>query len=248
MIAFISDIHSNLAALEAVLAEIDALGCDRIWCLGDTVGYAAQPAECLDLVLARCEVVIGGNHDLAVAGDARVNEQVVPGMFEGSPGAGIAFARSALGEERLARLSQLAPSALLDNVELHHGSARDPIWEYVRTAEAATAHLLEQERPLCAVGHTHMPLLWELDDGTAVARGGLMPGDSSIVLERGPRRVFNPGSVGQPRDRDPRAAWASLDAGALTFRRTPYDIAATRASIVAAGLPEESGERLELGW
>lgn len=248
MIALISDVHSNLAALEAVLAEIDVLGCDRIWCLGDTVGYAAQPAECLDLVLARCEVVLAGNHDLAVAGHPFADEATVPGMYEGGPGAGIALARRVLGPARLARLGTLDPSAFLDNIELHHGSDRDPVWEYVRSPEIATEHLRLQQRELGAVGHTHMPLLWELPSGADTAVGGLMPATSSVLLERGVRRVFNPGSVGQPRDRDPRAGWATLDGGTLTFRRTDYDIARTRATIDAAGLPEETGERLELGW
>jgi diadenosine tetraphosphatase ApaH/serine/threonine PP2A family protein phosphatase len=253
VIALISDVHGNLPALEAVLAEIDELGRAqgepvRIWCLGDTVGYAAQPAECVDLVRARCEVVLAGNHDLAVVGDARVNRDAVPGLFNGGPGAGIAYAVRTIGPERMAWLAGLEPSRLLDNVELHHGSDRDPIWEYVRTEESATAHLKLQQRELGAVGHTHMPLLWELPDGAAGAKGGLMPDGSSIVLERGAKRVCNPGSVGQPRDRDPRAAWAVLDRGTLSYRRTAYDIERAQASIRAAGLPSETADRLALGW
>jgi diadenosine tetraphosphatase ApaH/serine/threonine PP2A family protein phosphatase len=250
MIALISDVHSNLPALEAVLADIRRLGgADaRIWCLGDTTGYAAQPAECVDLVLEHCELVLAGNHDLAVTDDARVLQAEVPGLFEGGPGAGIALAKRVLGPERIARLATLEPSALLDNVELHHGSDRDPVWEYVRTDATATSHLLQQQRDLGAVGHTHMPLLWELAPGAAVATGGTMPGGSSVVLERGSKRVFNPGSVGQPRDRDPRAAWASLDGGVLTFHRVEYDIRAAQAAIRAAGLPADTAERLELGW
>jgi diadenosine tetraphosphatase ApaH/serine/threonine PP2A family protein phosphatase len=253
VIALISDVHGNLPALEAVLADIDAVGAARgeparIWCLGDTVGYAAQPAECIDLVRARCEVVLGGNHDLAVAGDPRVSRDAVPGLFNGGPGAGIAYAVRTIGPERMAWLAAQQPSRILDNVELHHGSARDPIWEYVRTAESATGHLNLQQRELGAVGHTHMPLLWELAPGAMQAQGGLMPDGSSVVLDRGPRRVFNPGSVGQPRDRDPRAAWAILDRGTLSFRRTPYDIERAQAAIVAAGLPAETADRLALGW
>lgn len=249
MIAFISDIHSNLPALEAVLADIDAASPDaRIWCLGDIVGYAASASECLDLVLARCEVVIAGNHDLAVADDARVDEDAVPGLFQGGPGAGIAHARRVLSKEQLDALGRLEPHRVLDNLELDHGSSRDPIWEYVRTPEIATLHLQQQQRDLGAVGHTHMPLLWELPDGAPEATGGLMPDGTGVELTAGVRRVFNPGSVGQPRDRDPRASWASLDDGMLTFRRVEYDIAAARAAIDAAGLPAETGERLELGW
>lgn len=249
MIALISDVHGNLPALEAVLADIGALAPDvRIWCLGDTVGYAANPAECVDLVRARCEVVLAGNHDLAVVDDPRVSRDAVPGLFTGGPGAGIELAARTLGPERIAWLATLEPSRLLDNVELHHGSDRDPIWEYVRTVETATAHLQGQQRELGAVGHTHMPLLWELPPGADEAHGGLMPEGSSIVLERGTRRVFNPGSVGQPRDRDPRAGWAVLDRGTLSFRRTTYDIERAQAAIRAAGLPSETADRLALGW
>lgn len=249
MIALISDVHGNLPALEAVLADIDSLDpATRIWCLGDTTGYGASPAACVDLVRDRCEVVLGGNHDLAVAGDSRVSRTAVPGLFEGGPGAGIEHAIRTLGSDRIAWLASLAPSRILDNVELHHGSDRDPIWEYVRTPESATAHLQQQQRELGAVGHTHMPLLWELSEGSAAADGGLMPAGSSIVLTRGTRRVFNPGSVGQPRDRDPRAAWATLQHGTLSFRRTEYDVERARAEIAAAGLPAETGDRLQLGW
>lgn len=249
MIAFISDIHSNLTALDAVLADIDATAPGaRIWCLGDIVGYGAQPGECTDLVFERCEVVIAGNHDLAVVGDDRIDEDNVPGLFQGGPGAGIAHAKRVLSQGQLDALSRLEPHRVLDNIQLDHGSARDPIWEYIRTPEIATLHLQQQERPLGVVGHTHMPLLWELAEGAAEATGGLMPEGTGIDLTPGITRVFNPGSVGQPRDRDPRASWATLDEGRLTFHRTTYDVVAARATIDAAGLPAESGERLELGW
>ncbi|MCW2928766.1 MAG: metallophosphoesterase family protein [Thermoleophilia bacterium] len=249
MIALISDVHGNLTALEAVLADLDALAPGaRIWCLGDTVGYGSHPAECLDLVRARCEVVLAGNHDLAVAGDPRSAPSVEPGLWAGGPGAGIEHALRTLGPERIAYLRTLQPSRVLDNVELHHGSDRDPVWEYVRSVESATAHLLEQRRELGAVGHTHMPLLWELPDGATEATGGLMPSGSAFVLHRGTRRVFNPGSVGQPRDRDPRAGWATLERGTLTFRRTEYDVAAAQARILECGLPQETADRLALGW
>jgi diadenosine tetraphosphatase ApaH/serine/threonine PP2A family protein phosphatase len=249
MIAFISDIHSNLTALEAVLADIDATAPDaRIWCLGDIVGYAAQPGECLDLVFERCEVVIAGNHDLAVVDDPRIIEDAMPGLFQGGPGAGIELAKRELSHGQLEALGRLEPHRVLDNIQLDHGSARDPIWEYIRTPEIATIHLQQQERVLGVVGHTHMPLLWELFDGADEATGGLMPEGTGIDLTPGVRRVFNPGSVGQPRDRDPRASWAALDDARLTFHRTEYDVAAARATIEAAGLPAETGERLELGW
>lgn len=251
MIALISDIHGNLQALQAVIERIDQLdAAPRIWCLGDITGYGARPGECVDLVRARCEVALVGNHDLAVVHDKRVlaNREQVAGMFEGGPGAGIAYAQQVLDESQVAWLRSLQPHCVLDNVELQHGSTRDPIWEYVRTAESATTHLMAQQRELGAVGHTHMPLLWELAAGATEATGGLMPDGSSLVLHRGTKRVFNPGSVGQPRDRDPRAAFATLASGTLAFHRVEYDIVQARADIAAAGLPAESSERLELGW
>lgn len=249
MIAIISDVHGNLPALEAVLAHIDSRGEGvRVWCLGDTVGYGADPGACLDLVRERCEVVLAGNHDLAVAGDERAAEQVEPGLWQGGPGAGIRHAIATIGSDRLEWLRTLSPSRVLDNVELHHGSDRDPVWEYVRTVESATEHLRLQQRELGAVGHTHIPLLWELAAGETAATGGMMPEGSSVVLARGTRRVFNPGSVGQPRDRDPRAGWALLDRGTLSFHRTEYDVDRARARIAQAGLPQESGDRLALGW
>jgi diadenosine tetraphosphatase ApaH/serine/threonine PP2A family protein phosphatase len=249
VIAIISDVHGNLPALEAVLADIESRSTDaRIWCLGDTVGYGASPSECVDLVRSRCEVVLAGNHDLAVAGDERSAEHVEPGLWQGGPGAGIRHAIASLDDQQLEWLRSIEPSRLLDNVELHHGSDRNPVWEYVRTVESATAHLRLQQRELGAVGHTHMPLLWELPAGADVAHGGLMPEGTSLTLARGTRRVFNPGSVGQPRDRDPRAGWATLQQGTLTFHRTDYDIERARADIAAAGLPQETGDRLALGW
>ncbi|MCW2949838.1 MAG: metallophosphoesterase family protein [Thermoleophilia bacterium] len=248
MIAVISDVHSNLQALQAVLADVHQRGCKRIWCLGDTVGYAANPAECVDLVFEHCEVVLAGNHDLAVVGDERASEHLAPGMYHGGPGAGIELAKNVLGDARLQLLKQLDAQLELDNIELSHGSSRNPIWEYVRSADVATTQLTDQHRELAAVGHTHIPLLWELSPDADEAHGGTMPDGSHIVLERGTRRVFNPGSVGQPRDRDPRAAWALLDGGTLSFHRTEYDIAQARAAITAARLPTETGERLELGW
>lgn len=247
MIAVISDVHANLPALEAVLAQIDELGCTRIWCLGDTVGYGPWPSECVDLVLERCEIVLAGNHERALVGDPSVTPDSVPGMFSGGPGAGLELARRVLRPQQLEWLAQLSPQRIVDEVELYHGSRRDPVWEYVRSGDVATGHLNEQQRGLSAVGHTHAQLYWELQPGAQLALGGRVEAGRKVRLDRGPRRVFNPGSVGQPRDHDPRAAWALLHDGTLEFRRTDYEIARTRAAVTAAGLPEQSGERLELG-
>lgn len=248
MIALISDVHSNLPALDAVLADIEGVGCSRIWCLGDTTGYGAHPAECVDLVLERCEVVLAGNHDLAVVDHPAASAARVPGMWQGGPGSGIAHARAMLDEPRLARLRELEPSRRLDHVDLFHASRRDPVWEYVRSPESATGHLTEQDLPLSAVGHTHVPALWELAAGEAQAVGGHMRDGMTRELGAGVRRVCNPGSVGQPRDRDPRASWALLDRGCLSFHRVTYDVQRAVAAVQAAGIAAENGERLVLGW
>ena len=242
MIAVVSDIHANLPALEAVLADIDAAGIERIWCLGDTLGYGPYANECMELVDARCEIVLAGNHDLGVRGD-------LSGMtFGGSAGEGIAYARSVLSLENRALLDRLEPFRYMDGVELFHGSAIDPVWEYVRDDESATRHLLAQREPLCFVGHSHAQLVFELPNGTREAMGGHVQEGTVFPITPGVQRVINPGSVGQPRDRDPRAAWAQVEANRVTFRRVAYDIARMRQAIEDVGLPAEVGERLELGW
>lgn len=242
MIAVISDVHGNLPALEAVLADVQARGVSRVWCLGDTLGYGPAPVECLRLVCQVCEIVLAGNHDLAVRGDLPSVE------FQGTAGAGIAFAAAQLAADLEAQglLSSLRPSHFLDEVELYHASARDPIWEYVKDEASAAGHLGVQRLPLSLVGHSHLPLCFT-EGPAGVATGGLLEGGAVVPLD-GSKRVVNPGSVGQPRDRDPRASWALLAPGSITIRRVVYDIAETRRQVTLAGLPDEVGERLELGW
>ena len=242
MIAIISDVHGNLPALEVVLEDIDVLGVERIWCLGDTLGYGPFVNECIELVAARCELVLAGNHDLAVRGDLE------PARFGGSAGAGVEYARAHLEPANRALLGPLAPAMALTGIELFHASARDPVWEYVRGPAVATAHLKAQTQPLSLVGHSHEQLAFVLPDGEAEAIGGPVAPGAYLELTAGARRVLNPGSVGQPRDRDPRAAWLLLNEGQVQFRRVPYDIPRMRAAVVAAGLPSEIGERLALGW
>lgn len=244
-IALISDVHGNLPALEAVLADVEADGISRIWCLGDTLGYGPFPIECLDLVRGRCEVVLAGNHDLAVRGDLPMS------MFGGSAGAGVRHAMDLLDAPGREYLSTLRSHRVMpeDGVEIYHASVRDPVWEYVRDERVATLHLSEQRLPLSIVGHTHAQLAFELVDGESWASGGMRAAGDVVDLAAGVRRVVNPGGVGQPRDRDPRAGWAVLEPGErLTFRRSEYDIERMCAAIEQAGLPAESGERLVLGW
>ena len=239
-IAVISDIHSNLPALQAVLADIDGESPDEIWCLGDVVGYNAQPNECVDLTRNRVALSLCGNHDLAVLGSIDVAD------FTGDAGAAARWTREVLGEEQATWLRTLEPQGHRPGVELFHGSPRDAVWDYVLSEQVALISILETEEPLILVGHSHVALAlgW---DGTELS-GGLAPAGTDIDLATG-RWLLNPGSVGQPRDGDPRAAWLLIDIAArrAAFRRVSYPIEETQAAMRAHGLPRALAERLEHG-
>jgi predicted phosphodiesterase len=239
-VAVVSDIHSNLAALEAVLAAADAEAPDALWCLGDLVGYGPRPNECCAAVEARAEICLAGNHDLAVRGTISLDE------FSGDAAAAAAWTRSVLTPEASAFLDGLAPLGRRPGVALYHGSARDPVWEYVLSDEAAEATLELAAEPLVLVGHSHAAIVAVLRDGTVA--GGLARDGTELDLAGG-RVLLNPGSVGQPRDGDPRAAYLllDLDAGRASFRRVAYDVARTQAEIRELGLPEPLAARLSTG-
>jgi len=237
-IAVVSDIHANLHALEAALAEIDREGVDELWCLGDVVGYGPRPNECCDLVRERASLSLCGNHDLAVLGSLDVVE------FTGDAAAAARWTATVLGEEQRAWLTSLEPFGRREGAQLFHASARDPVWEYVLSEQAALASLLATEDPLVLVGHSHVALALGWDG--RLLEGGLAPHGTSV--ERAGRRwLLNPGSVGQPRDGDPRAAWLLLDDERAAFRRTPYELARTQAEIRELGLPDGLAARLAVG-
>ena len=238
--AVISDIHGNLHALEAVLEDILREGADEVWCLGDVVGYGAKPNECCELVRARAAICLAGNHDLVVVGTLGLEE------FSHDAADAAGWSRERLTEENRAYLAGLPSIAERDGTLLVHGSPRDPVWEYVLSGEAAVAALAATDAPLVLVGHSHVPLDLRLAD--ARLEGGLAAAGEEVGLDSG-RLLLNPGSVGQPRDGDPRAAWLLLDLGArrAVFERTEYDVAATQAEIREAGLPELLAARLETG-
>jgi predicted phosphodiesterase len=236
-VAVVSDIHANLAALEAVLAAIDASPPDEIWCLGDLVGYGAQPNECCALVRERATVCLGGNHDLAVRGTIDLRD------FSGDAGIAAEWTRSVIEGESLAFLQTLDVQGTAHGIALYHGSARDPVWEYVLSDEAAAVTLMLTDAPTVLVGHSHVALAV-----SSTLAGGIAPHGTTIDLASA-RWLLNPGSVGQPRDGDPRAAYVTLDLAAHTasFERVEYDIARTQSEIRAAGLPEALARRLETG-
>jgi predicted phosphodiesterase len=239
-VAVISDIHGNLHALSAVLEEIERERPDTIWCLGDLVGYGPRPTECCDSVRDVASVCLAGNHDLGVLGRLELDE------FSPDAAAAARWTRDVLSDAARAYLEPLEPSGRENGVDLYHGSPRDPIWEYILTGEAALAALEASPARLVLVGHSHVPLAIVLNRRRL--GGGLAPGDSEADLRRG-RWLLNPGSVGQPRDGDPRAAWLLLDLRARRafFRRVEYPVAETQAEIEAAGLPAVLGERLVEG-
>jgi predicted phosphodiesterase len=239
-VAVISDIHSNLPALQAVLAEVDGEGPDQIWCLGDIVGYGPHPNECVNLARERAALSLCGNHDLAVLGAIDVSE------FTGDAEAAARWTRGVLGEPEAGWLRELSPSAERPGVELYHGSPRDAVWDYVLSEQVALISILETTAPVVLVGHSHvaLALAW---DGSELS-GGVAPEGTEVDLAAG-RWLLNPGSVGQPRDGDPRAAWLLIDdeAGRAAFRRVPYPIRETQAAIRERGLPDTLAARLAHG-
>ena len=239
-IAVVSDVHANLHALEAVLAEVDKEGFDEMWCLGDVVGYGPKPNECVALVQKRTAICLAGNHDLVVLG------KISLATFGGEAGAAAAWTREVLDAPAREFLTTLAPSAVTTGAELFHGSPRDPVWDYVLTEDAARWTFASTTAPLVLVGHSHIAL--ELaGDGTEV-RGGQAAAGTTLDLAAA-RRLLNPGSVGQPRDGDPRAAWLEIDisAGRATFRRTDYPVERTQSEMRDLALPEVLAARLEHG-
>jgi predicted phosphodiesterase len=239
-VAVISDVHGNLAALEAVLAEIDAEGVDEIWCLGDMTGYGARPAECVALVRARAAICLAGNHDLVVRGDLGVDS------FTADAAEAAAFARDHMPPDELEWLRTLAPLGERADVEMYHASIRDPVWEYVLSEETAIGCLSRQRKDLALVGHSHVALAVHLERGRL--QGGLAKADHTCSFAERPW-LLNPGSVGQPRDRDARAAWLLLDLDERTarFRRSDYDVERTQQEIRDAGLPARLANRLSTG-
>ena len=239
-VAVVSDIHSNLHALEAVLASIDQEAPDELWCLGDLVGYGARPNECCAAVAERADVCLAGNHDLAVRGSIDLEE------FQGDAGRAATWTREVLEPQWKELLDRLEPEGSAHGVSLYHGSARDPIWEYVLSDDVALATLELTDSPLVLVGHSHVALQ-VVQSGDELA-GGVAPAGTELELDA-VRALLNPGSVGQPRDGDPRAAYLLLDLDArhASFRRVEYDVERTQREMREAGLPEMLAGRLALG-
>ena len=237
--AILSDIHGNLEALRAVLA--DCVGAaDAMLCLGDTVGYGADPLPCVELVASRAQVIVGGNHEHAVAGRLDL------AWFNRYARAAAEWTRERLDDDHRAWLGALPLVHEVADATLVHASPAQPEeWDYLLTAEDGFAAFGHFATRWCFVGHSHVPGAWSL--GSAGPEH--YPGTAHLTTEHGRRYLVNVGSVGQPRDRDPRAAYAVWDAeaGRVEIRRVAYDVATARRKIAEAGLPRFLADRLAAG-
>lgn len=242
-ILIVSDIHANLVALDAIIKDADRF--DRVWCLGDVVGYGPEPNACIDRLRRYDLTCLAGNHDWAVLDKLDLEE------FNPDARRSAIWTRNQLNPESLSWLSALPERIPVQESKftLVHGSPRYPIWEYVLTPAVARINFDHFDTPFCLVGHTHVPVLYRYHREEQMATAEPMPEGFPIAL--GPERMMiNPGSVGQPRDGDPRAAYAilDLDTTTLTHHRIEYDIAATQAKMEQAKLPTRLIQRLGYGW
>jgi predicted phosphodiesterase len=239
-IAVISDIHSNLSALEAVLGAVGAV--DAVWHLGDTVGYGPQPQAVVDRLRATGVIGVRGNHDDAGGGGTCI-EFFNPDGFRA-----MEWTRTQIDESTRLYLAGLPERRVPEGsgFTLAHGSPSDPIWEYLDSPEVAQANLAAFETPYCLVGHTHVPRVFRESRGRMKAI--LVEQGGRLALD-GRRMILNPGSVGQPRDGDPRSSYMliDMDAGEATWHRVEYDVGATQAAMAAAGLPPRLARRLSFG-
>lgn len=239
----VSDIHSNLEAFEMVLQ--DAGPVDQVWCLGDLVGYGPDPNACVELLRSRSHLCIAGNHDWATLGKLDLRD------FNADARQANLWNREQLTPDNLAYLEALPEILVEGQFTLAHGSPRHPVWEYVIYATTAQANFECFDTPFCLVGHTHTPVVFRLiNDGNNDSCEAFPPSLDG-PLELGPvRSLINPGSVGQPRDGDPRASYLLLDTVKLTIQhcRIEYAVDRTQAKMERNGLPDRLVARLMYGW
>ncbi len=240
-VAICSDIHGNRQAFEAVIAAAEADGAEELWCLGDLVGYGAEPDACVALAEAHCAICLAGNHDLAVIG--------VLSLADFSRGAALAaeWTQEQIDPGTVAFLRGLEPKGEADGIGLYHASPRDPVWEYVLSTLTAELCLDASPQRVSLIGHSHVALSFSRQEGEP-ASGTTRRGGDEVDIAQG-AWLLNPGGAGQPRDGDPRAAWLMLDTGRWSagWRRADYDIGKAMAAIRAARLPDSLAERLQYG-
>lgn len=240
-LAVLSDIHANLAALDAVLADLDSLSpVDELWVCGDIVGYGPQPNEVIERLHERGARAVMGNHDGAALGQVDIT------WFNDAAAAAIRWTADVLDGDSREYLAALPERRLGPDLTAVHGSPRDPIWEYVSSPAVAAANMAAFATEVCLFGHTHYPVIYaqaDLDVIEAVGKAG-----QPARLPAG-RLMLNPGSVGQPRDGNPASSYLVLDrsVGTAEFRRVRYDIGQTQGLMQEAKLPTWLVERLSLG-
>jgi predicted phosphodiesterase len=240
-VAIASDIHGNRHAFEAVIAAAQEAQVEELWCLGDLVGYGADPDACVALAEANCAICLAGNHDLAVVESLSLEDF--------SRGAALAaqWTIDVIRPETREFLLGLSAEGEAEGIGLYHASPRDPIWEYVLSGLTAELCLDAAPQRVSLIGHSHVALSFNRPDGEPASGSTRRAGD---LLDIGTGEwLLNPGSTGQPRDGDPRAAWMVLDTQAWTaeWRRADYDLAGAQAAIRAARLPDSLAERLQYG-
>jgi predicted phosphodiesterase len=240
-ILIISDVHANLTALEAVLK--DAGDFEACWCLGDLVGYGPDPNECIERVRQIPGLVcLLGNHDAAAL------NQIDIASFNLEARRALLWTQKILTPESIAYLKERPERIAIDSVTLVHGSPRHPVWEYLLDTRAATQNFDHFDTPFCFVGHSHLPVIYQKRESRVYAEMIIpqVPGSVKMV----PRAIFNPGSVGQPRDHDPRASYAIFDSGEAVWQycRVSYDVAGVQARMMEVDLPQRHIQRLSAGW
>ncbi len=240
-ILVISDIHANLTALDTVLNAAGAF--DAAWCLGDLVGYGPDPNEVIERIRQLPDLLcLIGNHDAAAL------NQIDTGAFNPEARQAVHWTQKRLTELSIAFLRSLPEKLVASEVTLSHGSPRYPVWEYLLDTRSAQHNFDYFETPYCFVGHTHLPVIYSLDGQESSTE--LSIPEPNTVIKLTWRSIVNPGSVGQPRDRDIRAAFAIYDTNDNTwdYRRVSYDISSVQSRMVQAGLPERHIQRLSAGW
>ncbi len=238
--AIVADIHANLAAFAAVIEDIVNRDVGEVWCLGDIVGYGPDPHECLEL-LQRCNhVCVAGNHDWGSVGKTSLAE------FNRDAAIACRWTAQQLTPEDKTYLESLPQTINKGDFTLVHGSPRQPIWEYVLSTGVAAENFPFFESKYCLVGHSHIPLVFKLDEKGCTS--SKFSANISVALGKD-RLIINPGGVGQPRDNDPRASYAVYDTESRQVKnfRIAYDIAATQAKMMKYGLPMRLVARLDHG-
>lgn len=242
--AIISDIHSNLTAFQAVLQDIEARGgFERIWCLGDIVGYGPDPKECIELLRQYDHICVAGNHDWGSIGKIDVDD------FNSEAAAACRWTGQQLDQQDVDYLASLPLVTSEGDFTLAHGSPREPIWEYLVSTHVARFSFDYFQTRFCLVGHSHVPMVFELlaPDGDCLVHE--FPTDIPLIID-GNRLIINPGGVGQPRDSDPRASYALYDSdhNVIWHHRVVYDITSTQQRMREHGLPYGLAARLSHGW